>query len=288
MLRVGLTGGIGSGKSEVARLLWATVPPDRRGRRRPRGGRAGYAGLRPVRRGLRPDGRRRRRDPRPAGAGCPSCSPTRSLLAALNAIVHPLVGARTAELVAAGAGDAVVVNDVPLLVENGLQGSYDLVVVVDAPGGRAARAARRPRASHRPRPGRGWRLRHPARTGSPAPTTSSTTPAPWTTSCPRSTGCGGSSRPPSTEPGADAVSGLSAPLHVALGHAPHHRPRAQGRAVRGGRRLQPQRRPARGDRRPRAPDPGRRARRRAARRHRHRQVGDHGLADRAGAAARRS
>ncbi len=55
------------------------------------------------------------------------------LLAALNAIVHPLVGARTAALMAEAPGDAVVVNDVPLLMENGLKGSYDLVVVVDAP-----------------------------------------------------------------------------------------------------------------------------------------------------------
>ena len=34
---------------------------------------------------------------------------------------------------AAAPADAVVVYDVPLLVENGLQGGYDVVVVVDAP-----------------------------------------------------------------------------------------------------------------------------------------------------------
>jgi dephospho-CoA kinase len=51
----------------------------------------------------------------------------------LNAIVHPLVGRRTAELKAQAPPDAVVVHDVPLLVENGLQSLYDLVVVVDAP-----------------------------------------------------------------------------------------------------------------------------------------------------------
>lgn len=53
-------------------------------------------------------------------------------LATLNAIVHPLVGARSAELESrAGTGD-VVVHDVPLLTENGLAPLYDLVVVVDA------------------------------------------------------------------------------------------------------------------------------------------------------------
>jgi dephospho-CoA kinase len=52
-------------------------------------------------------------------------------LARLNAIVHPLVAALTAERVEAArrAGAAVVVHDVPLLVENGLTG-YDAVVVV--------------------------------------------------------------------------------------------------------------------------------------------------------------
>ena len=54
-------------------------------------------------------------------------------LARLNAIVHPLVAERTVELVAAAPVESVVVHDVPLLVENGLEGAYDLVVVVDAP-----------------------------------------------------------------------------------------------------------------------------------------------------------
>lgn len=51
----------------------------------------------------------------------------------LNAIVHPLVAARTAELVAAAAPGRVVVHDVPLLVENGLAAAYDVVVVVETP-----------------------------------------------------------------------------------------------------------------------------------------------------------
>ncbi len=52
--------------------------------------------------------------------------------ARLNAIVHPLVSRRSAELVAAAPPDAVVVHDVPLLVENGLAPGYELVVVVEA------------------------------------------------------------------------------------------------------------------------------------------------------------
>ncbi len=58
--------------------------------------------------------------------------------AALEAIVHPLVGARSAQLLAAAPADAVVVYDVPLLVESaggalGRTGEFDAVVVVEAP-----------------------------------------------------------------------------------------------------------------------------------------------------------
>jgi dephospho-CoA kinase len=51
----------------------------------------------------------------------------------LNGIVHPLVRARAAELVAAAPAGTVVVQDVPLLVETGQAGAFDLVVVVEAP-----------------------------------------------------------------------------------------------------------------------------------------------------------
>jgi dephospho-CoA kinase len=56
--------------------------------------------------------------------------------ARLNAIVHPLVGARVAELIAEVEQrdpNAIVVHDVPLIVEAGIADRYDLVVVVDAP-----------------------------------------------------------------------------------------------------------------------------------------------------------
>ncbi|NHC12206.1 dephospho-CoA kinase [Motilibacter sp. E257] len=51
----------------------------------------------------------------------------------LEAIVHPEVARRRAEAVAAAPAGAVVVHDVPLLVEKGLTAGLDLVVVVDAP-----------------------------------------------------------------------------------------------------------------------------------------------------------
>jgi dephospho-CoA kinase len=51
----------------------------------------------------------------------------------LEAIVHPLVRARAAELEAQAGPDAVVVHDIPLLAETGQAGDFDAVVVVDTP-----------------------------------------------------------------------------------------------------------------------------------------------------------
>jgi dephospho-CoA kinase len=51
----------------------------------------------------------------------------------LEAIIHPLVRARGAELEAAAGPDAVVVHDIPLLAETGQASSFDAVVVVDVP-----------------------------------------------------------------------------------------------------------------------------------------------------------
>jgi dephospho-CoA kinase len=48
----------------------------------------------------------------------------------LEAIIHPRVRARSADLVAAAPAGAVIVNDVPLLVEGGSAGAFDLVLVV--------------------------------------------------------------------------------------------------------------------------------------------------------------
>lgn len=49
----------------------------------------------------------------------------------LEAIVHPAVRARAAELERAAAPDAVVVHVIPLLVETGQSDDFDRVVVVD-------------------------------------------------------------------------------------------------------------------------------------------------------------
>ncbi|MFE5327088.1 dephospho-CoA kinase [Embleya sp. NPDC056575] len=128
---VGLTGGIGAGKSEVARLLAelgaVVIDSDRIAREVVAPGTPGLAAVvaefgESV---LLPDGSL----DRPGLGRIVFGAPER--LAALNTIVHPLVGARAAELTAAAGEDAVLVNDVPLLVENDLAGLYDLVVVVD-------------------------------------------------------------------------------------------------------------------------------------------------------------
>ena len=51
----------------------------------------------------------------------------------LEAIIHPLVHRRSAELEAEAGDGAVVVHDIPLLAEVGRAGSFDAVIVVDAP-----------------------------------------------------------------------------------------------------------------------------------------------------------
>jgi dephospho-CoA kinase len=62
----------------------------------------------------------------------------------LDGIVHPLVRQRAGELAAAAPAGAVVVHDVPLLVETGQGASYDLVLVVEAdPETRVARLVQR-------------------------------------------------------------------------------------------------------------------------------------------------
>ena len=133
MLRVGLTGGIGAGKSTVARRLaehGATiVDADALAREVLAPGTEGLAAV-TERFGadvLRPDGSLDRAAlARVAFADDDSRR-------ALEAITHPRIADRTAELFAAAAQDAVVVHDVPLLVEKGMAARYQLVVVVDAP-----------------------------------------------------------------------------------------------------------------------------------------------------------
>ncbi|WP_433137996.1 dephospho-CoA kinase [Actinomadura nitritigenes] len=133
MLKVGLTGGIGSGKSEVSARLdergAVVIDADKIAREVVEPGTPGLAAV-------------------AAEFGAEVLLPSGALdrervgrivfadadrLAALNAIVHPLVGERMQELMDAAPADAIVVYDVPLLAENGLAGMYDAVVVVDAP-----------------------------------------------------------------------------------------------------------------------------------------------------------
>ncbi|GHA98312.1 dephospho-CoA kinase [Streptomyces tendae] len=132
MLKVGLTGGIGAGKSEVSRLLVehgaVLIDADRIAREVVAPGTPGLAAVvaafgEDV---LADDGTL----DRPKLGSIVFADPDR--LAVLNGIVHPLVGERSRALEEAAAEDAVVVHDVPLLTENGLAPLYDLVVVVDA------------------------------------------------------------------------------------------------------------------------------------------------------------
>ncbi|MFE8016570.1 dephospho-CoA kinase [Streptomyces antibioticus] len=132
MLTVGLTGGIGAGKSEVSRLLVACgavlIDADRIAREVVAPGTPGLAAVVEAfgAEVLAEDGSL----DRPRLGSIVFADPDK--LAVLNGIVHPLVGARSRELEDAAPEDAVVVHDVPLLAENGLAGLYDVVIVVDA------------------------------------------------------------------------------------------------------------------------------------------------------------
>src|SRR5262245_17930925 len=132
MLRVGLTGGIGSGKSTVAGRLSehgaVVIDADKIAREVVEPGTEGLAEVH-------------------AAFGDEVISNgalDRARLAAkvftdesarnrLNSIVHPRIRTRTVELMAAAPADAIVVHDVPLLVEAHMGPAYHLVLVVDAP-----------------------------------------------------------------------------------------------------------------------------------------------------------
>ncbi len=131
MIKVGLTGGVGSGKSEAARLLAArgavVIDADQLARDVVAPGTPGLARVVDVfgERILGPDGAL----DRPAMAALVFADQVAR--GRLEAIVHPLVATQAAELMAA-AGEHVVVYDVPLLVERAAIAGFDLVVVVDA------------------------------------------------------------------------------------------------------------------------------------------------------------
>jgi len=130
---VGLTGGIGSGKSAVsARLAQhgaVVLDADKLARDVVA---PGTAGLGAVAEAFGPD------------ILLPDGSLDRETLGKivfadpaarrrLEAITHPLIREETARRFAAPPPDAVIVHDIPLLVEAGMAKGYDLVVVVEAP-----------------------------------------------------------------------------------------------------------------------------------------------------------
>jgi dephospho-CoA kinase len=132
LVRVGLSGGVGSGKSTVAAMLAergaVVIDADAIAREVVEPGTPGYAAVvAEFGDAVVADGRLDR------AALAKIVFNDDDARARLNAIVHPLVGARTAALMAATPPDAVVVYDVPLLVESGLAEGFDKVVIVLAP-----------------------------------------------------------------------------------------------------------------------------------------------------------
>lgn len=132
MLRIGLTGGIGAGKSTVSRAFaecgGIVVDGDVISREVVQPGTEGLAAL--VEHFgdgiLLGDGALNR----PALAAIAFSDEEKRL--ALNGIVHPLVARRRSELIEAAAQDAVIVEDIPLLVESQMAPMFPLVVVVHA------------------------------------------------------------------------------------------------------------------------------------------------------------
>jgi dephospho-CoA kinase len=131
VLSIGLTGGIGSGKSTVSRLLAQRgaliVDADLLAREVVEPGTPGLAAIAET-----------------FGAHLLTAEGAldRAALAAvvfsdavarqrLDDIIHPLVRTRMEQIVAAAPHDAVVVHDIPLMVEGGLARPYDLVLVVE-------------------------------------------------------------------------------------------------------------------------------------------------------------
>jgi len=131
VLRVGLTGGIASGKSTVSDALGergaVVIDADVLARQVVEPGTPGLTAV--VERFgadvLTDDGRLNREALGRVVFADPGARRD------LEAIIHPAVRARAAEIEAAAASDSVVVHVIPLLVETGQQDDYDVLVVVD-------------------------------------------------------------------------------------------------------------------------------------------------------------
>ena len=133
MLKVGLTGGIAAGKSEVSRRLAergaVIIDADAVAREVVA---VGTRGLAEVTAAFGPE-------VLDAGGALDRSRlgeivfADPALLGKLNAIVHPLVAERMLAIERAAPPDAIAVHDVPLLAENRLAGQYNVVIVVDVP-----------------------------------------------------------------------------------------------------------------------------------------------------------
>ncbi len=132
-MRVGLTGGVASGKSTVSAMLAelgaVVIDADLLAREVVA---PGSEGLRRVvdelgEELLTPEGAL----DRPATGRLVFADP--DARRRLEAIIHPLVRARGAEIEAQAPAGAVVVHDIPLLAETGQAGSFEAVLVVDVP-----------------------------------------------------------------------------------------------------------------------------------------------------------
>ena len=132
-MRVGLTGGVASGKSTVSAILATqgavVIDADLLAREVVAPGTEGLAAV--VEQFgpdvLGPDGGL----DRPRLGALVFADPERRR--ALESIIHPRVRARAAEIEAAAPAGAVVVHDIPLLAETGQAASFEAVVVVDVP-----------------------------------------------------------------------------------------------------------------------------------------------------------
>ncbi|CAN5500357.1 dephospho-CoA kinase [soil metagenome] len=132
MLRIGLTGGIGAGKSTVSATFsecgGIIVDGDVIAREVVEPGTPGLAALVEAFGDgiLLPDGALNR----PALAAVAFSDDEKRKT--LNGIVHPLVGQRRSELIEAAAADAVIIEDIPLLVESQMAPMFPLVIIVHA------------------------------------------------------------------------------------------------------------------------------------------------------------
>lgn len=134
MLKIGVTGGIGSGKSTVSKRLAEhgafVVDADQIAREIVEPGQPALQELSEAFTDvLLPDGTLNR------GELAKQAFATTEATTKLNAITHPRIRERTQQLFsqAEAAGESVLVYDMPLLIENGEYKNMDHVVVVDVP-----------------------------------------------------------------------------------------------------------------------------------------------------------